>query len=678
MKKYLYILLAFSILGLAACEKLAEDSTVANVNDGYADLTISFNAPTSQLSVTRTIAYDPKNEKNTWNNWEKFVDGALLYRVTIFVIDNNGKLVAYRNIYANSSDVDETNGFYANEAVQAKDTATGIAVKATFDSSDPMHGDIERLKAGTYKVVAVANYAPVESDGNTYAGLGKVTEDDGNNNGLGGDFTALVEGVTTNLTTDDVFAGSDDFLDNSIFSYKLNSGTDRVCKQLPQPLVMIRSVTLNNGDNRLDGTLSRTFARVRIEVMNNDEQANIGVSKLAFNSSYASQNAYLFNDVSAPERINLHQNFSLFGTEIKDENGVTTGVENGTAGKIDTSSADAVIPASDDMTTLTVGTKIEMFDCYILEGKVGGTFAFSFTGSYWGEGDGANATKELFIRSFNVGDKTGGDSGSTIDDTPGNGYDRAYGMLEYFVFIRSEATSQSFGGRPGQQESSSASNYIFKSATLGKDKTRTDLTVENPNEDDTAEIVLGETYIAPEYIWKIELTSLPTYSSTDGSDGFATGTVRCIGTGLYLQALTAEDLGNGDMTPKLGVSPSELSIKIDFNPQYETGTMFCKVGDNWYYIDCDDTTVSWKKLGTTAPSSSSDETYKYLTFETIGGTEGTQKDVTVENYVINKSGKIDTDNVIARNDFYYAVIPVSYSEDSANSSTTTDSTTETE
>jgi len=652
MKKYLYILLAFGILGLAACEKLAEDSTVANVNDGYADLTISFNAPTSQLSATRTIAYDPKNENNTWSNWEKFVDGALLYRVTIFVIDNSGKLVAYRNIYANSSDVNETNGFYANDAVQAAETATGIAVKATFDSSDPMHGDIERLKAGTYKVIAVANYAAVESDGNTYAGLGKGTEDDGKNNGLDGDFTSLVEGATTNLTSNEgVFAGSENFLNNSIISYKLNSGTDRVCKQLPQPLVMIRSVELTNGDNQLAGTLSRTFARVRIEVKNNDKQANIGVSEISFNSSYASQQAYLFNDVSAKDKDgNLHSNFELFES---------------TKGSIDVYSEDAVIPASKAMTTLTINSKIEMFDCYILEGKVSNSFAFSFTGSYWGEGDGANATKELYIRSFNLGDKTGGATGNPIDDKVPNGnYDRAYGMLEYFVFIRSEPTERS------------ASNYIFKSASLG-DKTEIDLTVENPT-GNNGTIDLGKTYIGPEYIWKIDLTSLPTYSNTNGSGGFATGTVRCIGSGLYLQALTAEDLGK-DMTPKLGVSPSELSIKIDFNPQYETGTMFCKVGNDWYYIDCDGTTVSWKPLGTTtAPSSSSPRNYKYLTFETIGGTEGEQKNVTVENYVINKEGEIDKNNVITRNDFYYAVIPVSYSEASANSSTTTDSTTTTE
>lgn len=654
MKKYLYILLAFGILGLAGCEKLAEDSAVANVNDGYADLTISFNAPTSQLSVTRSLQSDPKNEGKTWTNWEKFVDGALLYRVTIFVIDNSGKLVAYRNIYANSSDVNETNGFYENSAVNTSAT-TGVAVKATFDSSDPMHGDIERLKAGTYKVIAVANYAAVESDGNTYEGLGKVAEDDGNNNGLG-DFTSLVEGVTTGLTDEGVFAGSEKFLNNSIISYKLNSGTDRVCKQLPQPLVMIRNVTLTNGDNQLEGTLSRTFARIRLDVKNNDQSAQIGVSSLSFQNNYASQNAYLFNDVTAGTA-NLYQNFALYST---------------TFGAIGVTSTDAITPAKTEIDRIPAGLTRTMLDCYILEGKIQSTFAFQFDATHWTAGTTGSTTANYHIESF-YGYKNGTTESS----------DYYYGLLDFKVYIRDAAGS--------------SSNYLLGSNTSSTSAQTGTVTVTSPG------TVSDGTVLDPKYVWEIKLTSDATYSGSTTIGGVscgikravAEGTLQNLGSGLYLQPYD----GSKDMTPKLADRPGALIYKINFDSSIENGTIFSLYNSEYYYLDSDDNhALTWVKYSGTsittdaaANTSSNDKghgngnnqesgtapAYEYLAFETIPGEAGKATTITIKKSIDNTTTSTEaTENIIARNDFFWGTIPVSISDSSQR--TTTDSTTTTE
>lgn len=232
MKKFVYILLAFGIMGLTACEKSADDSGIVNTQEGYADLTISLNTPSLQVS-TRTLASDPKNQGGSWTTWEKFVDGALLYHVTIFVVKEDGTLVAYRDFYSGSRDIkaedaaEGGNGFYETSAVNTS-ALTGTAVKATFTSAAQMHGDIERLTPGDYKVIAVANYAPIDSDGNSYAGLGAVAEDGNATNGIssGSDnkFTNIVKSILDNF---DKSSGLSDFTQtgangSAFFTYKLN------------------------------------------------------------------------------------------------------------------------------------------------------------------------------------------------------------------------------------------------------------------------------------------------------------------------------------------------------------------------------------------------------------------------------------------------------------------------
>ncbi len=639
MKKYVYILLmTLGLFGMYSCENVLSEEVLSwNKEEGcYANLTISMNVPSLNVE-SRTLASDPKNQGGSWTNWEKFVDGALLYRVTLFVIDENDKLVAYRNFYSGSSDIkaeaeaEGGNGFYETSAVNPS-AHTGVAVKATFKSQNPMHGSIEKLKPGTYKLIAVANYAPIDATNDTslfttdetptaYAGLGSVAEDDGNKNGLEGSFTSIIDGIIGTP-----FNGVDGFNQTNypnFFNYKLNSGTDRVCKQLPQPLVMIREVTLETDkENNVSGLLSRTFARVRLEVKNNDKSSLIGVSGLSFQNNYASQNAYLFNDVAAADNVNLWKHFALYDS---------------TKGKIGVTSADAITPASEDMKRLPAGSPYTMLDCYILEGMISATYAFEFTASYWANASGGAATENYRITSFNGG--SGNDS---------------YGLLEFFVYIRDAATSGNQGGN-----TSSGSNYILTSNTENQFSQSGTVTATTPG------TVTDGTVLDPKYIWEITLNETATESS---QIGVATGYLQCIGSGLYLQAYD----GSTDMTPKLGDKQSEVIFKINFSSQVENGTVFCLYNGSYYYLDSDNShNLKWVKYNSTLQNgvtTSAPSSYEYLAFETIPGNKGTKTDVNIQKAIGATTEGTTTTNEIVRNDFYYGIVPISISSSSVSDS----------
>lgn len=731
MKKSIYII--FILLGLAVFSSCEEETFTTTfdkpelkeeVEEGYANLEISMNTPALQVT-SRSLESDPKNEGNTWTVWEKFVDGALLYHVTLFVIeDTSGKLVAYRHFYTGSPDIqadDPTtkkggNGFYEGDTENAlwsgtvNTTAkTGVAVKATFKASSPLHGEMEKLKPGNYTIIAVANYSPIVSTSETggllnttlgldatqtYAGLGKISEDGDaetgitNNNGTGGDFTSLVNALTTNRTTNNNFAGVENAFGESLFAYQLNSGADRVCKQFPQPLVMIRKKTLVAGNNQLEGELSRTFARVRVEVKNNDKVQYLGVYGFNFKDNYASRRAYLFNDIhTAAASINTaYTNFALYED---------------TKGTIDVTSEDAVETFTavneGDMRRMPPNTTFPMFDCYILEGQLAGQFAFQFYGCYWSEGSGGDATPELHITKFYLKEYGNNYTTTNRPTTGGGGEDEvrySYGLLEYNVFLRCETSIKE------DAQSESESVVLLKSPSASYTSTgrlTTDIP-EDENGNDVSSIVLGTTHIDPEYIWQIKLNTTEeqvvagtnlTYgsgvSSTSGGNnwggdfggnnngvGFESGAFQNLGSGLYLQAYD----GGDDMTPKLSEDPDNtLIFKINLQDMYEVGTIFCYLDsddakEGYYYLKYDATNgIKWVKFtGTTFDENNGE--YRYFTWETIGGTAGKRTDVLVEKTIDNTAAETAT-NKIVRNDFFYGIVPISYSSASANSTTTT-------
>lgn len=603
--------------------------------EGYADLSVSIDLPSLGVQ-TRSLATDPKNAGGSWTTWEKFVDGALLYNVTLFVVNSDGVLVGYRDFYSGSADVKAEdsayggNGFYETSAVNTS-AATGVAVKATFNAASPVHGAIEKLVPGVYKIYAVANYAPITADNSnlfaegetavTYAGLGNVAEDDGNNNGLGGSFADIVSTIKTNFNTTAGLSGftQDEGSNGEAFlTYKLNSGTDRVCKQLPQPLVMVRNVTLVAGENKVTGLLSRTFARVRIEVKNNDTSSMIGVSGLSFQDNYASRNAYLFNDVAAGEGVNLYDDFALYES---------------TKGAIVVTSADAIIPASSTMKRLPAGVSNTVLDCYILEGMISATYAFQFTATHWTSGTTGNATANYRITSFYASEGSSG-----------------YGLLDFMVYLRDSATANNATG----------SNYLLESTTTGQYAQTGTMTVTTPGE------ISEGTVLDPKYVWEIVLTSDPTYNS---QVGVAPGNIHCVGSGLYLQPYD----GSEDMTPKLADTPGELIFKINFNTMVENGTIFCLYNGTYYYLYSNNHKLTWVACGSTVTSitTSSPSSYQYLSFETIPGENGKQTDVTIQKSVTSSTTTETPTNEIARNDFFYGIVPVSISSSSASSTTTT-------
>ena len=645
MKKYLYILLSLAcVAGFASCEK-SDDGAAALKNKDAASLTISVDVPTFSATTRTAIATDPENSGNSWTNWDKFVDGALLYRVTIFVINTaDNTLAAYRDFYSGSYDNNEDaqqkgdNGFYENPAVKTSAT-TGVAVKATFDSSNPLHTG-EQLQAGNYKVVAVANYAPIDTssavyDGtNTYLGLGLAAEDGTSVANGDGDFTALVNNIISEGINYD-FDETEKGYGQALLNYTLNSGDDRVCKLMPQPLVMVRDVTLTNGQTTtLNGQLSRTFARIRLSITNSDTIYQIGIAGLEFKDSYASQKAYLFNDVNAGDA-NLHHDFDLFGTSniTTDSSGnQVESITRGTAGALDIASDDAIIkfdtPVNDAQTSMirmTAGATRHIFDAYILEGKTGLNYAFAFTTYYWTGGSSGTNTTNYHIESWN-GDKS-----------TNSGGDHYYGLLDFSVYLRCGSTSQN---------SSDPSSYLLQAVSNSAVVT---------DAGDNASY--GKT-LDPSYVWIVNpITTLNTEHT-----GVIEGTFQSIGSGLYLQAYNGEE--NGAIS--LGYSASTLLFRLNFSGMYENGSIFCKYNGYYYRLTSDTSahTVKWvntnTQVGTNDISSVGNiSSYQELTFETVPGdkgniVDGEQQIATLET---TENGTVEK-REIARNDFFWGTIPI--------------------
>lgn len=662
--KYFYIFITLlGFLTLHSCEDaLLEENVVLNneTKESYADLVISMNTPSLSVS-SRSLGTDPENKESTWTTWEKFCDGALLYRVTLFLVkmeDNGtGTLVGYRNFFNNSTSsvtdqgdiyaeehryggngfcsltesYDSNNNLIKNATVDVSKT-TGDAVKATFKSSNPMHGDVEKLEVGTYKIIAVANYSPIEGDEafykedneedkKSYLGLGMEQEDaeessTSNYNGDGGNLTEAINNI---INPSNGFVAVSNFLNNKMFDYTLNSGYDRICKLFPQPLVMVREITLKPGQNTFRGLLSRTFARIRLEIQNKDTQAWIGIDGLSFQNSYASQKAYLFNDILTDNDKKIksyHKNFALYGN---DESSNTTG----TKGNIIVTSDDAIISSEEEIQYVSPQNSFsyKMLDCYILEGKIQSQFAFRFDATYWGNGEGNTATKELHITKFYE------EEGTT------------YGLLKYNLYVRSEV------------QSSNNFTKLLMANTTSKYSDEGYLSVENVSG------TLGSTFIDPPYIWTMDLLEGHSYS---GNVGFGQGSFRNLATGLYLQPYDGKNA-----TPQLSHMKNEsLYFKIDLGPQFEHGTIMCKFDNIYYYLDCDDNTIAWKPYdgNITNISAKTSETYKYLTFDTVDATEGEEKTTTIYKAISSNSTSEETSNEIVRNDFYWGIIPLYVNE----------------
>ena len=139
------------------------------------NLTFTLKAP--EITVDTRGLNDPSTNPSTWTAWERAVDGQEMYRVTVFIIEvTTNKLVAFRDIYHGSSHLTDNsneygpNGF-SNGGVVDTNLATSDEVTLTFKYDNPRHGDIEKLRRGEFRLLAIANYSKYSSDGETYYGI---------------------------------------------------------------------------------------------------------------------------------------------------------------------------------------------------------------------------------------------------------------------------------------------------------------------------------------------------------------------------------------------------------------------------------------------------------------------------------------------------------------------------
>ena len=354
----LSIALPFVLSLLCACQR--EDCS-GEVSEA-ASLCLNLSVPGLRIESKGNADNPFADDISSWTDWEKVVDGRMMYRLTVFLIEKDTDyLVAYRDIYVGSSDLKTSdsaegpNGWYDGSSVDVSlNTSTQAQISFLYDN--PLHtatdgSSFERLQRGTYKLLAVANYSSVNDtkfngqpdDVESYKGLGD------------GSFDTSVDGVIAEFKTAQNSGTKKKFADythySSLVDYKLTSSSSFICPAMPQPLTLAKEIELSPGMNNVSGELLRTFSRIRLSV-ENMSNVDLTLHSLSFSSNTTKNQTYLFSLPESPDRV-----YSV-GTA--------------TAGAPVVSSTDAIVP----FTGLTViddlasgnNTKT-LFDAYILESR---------------------------------------------------------------------------------------------------------------------------------------------------------------------------------------------------------------------------------------------------------------------------------------------------------------------
>ena len=351
----LLIALPFVLSLLCACQREDLPGEVSEAVSLCLDLSVPGLRIESKGNVDNPLADDI----SSWTDWEKVVDGRMMYRLTVFLIEKDTDyLVAYRDIYVGSPDLKDAassegpNGWYDGSSVDVSlNTSTQAQISFLYDH--PLHtatdvSSFERLHRGTYKLLAVANYSAYD----TYPGLG------------GGDFNTYVDEIIAEFITAQNRGTKKKFTDytqcSSLVDYVLTSSSSFICPAMPQPLTLAKEIELHPGMNTVSGELLRTFSRIRISV-ENMSNVDLTLHSLSFSTKTTKNQTYLFSLPETPDRV-----YSI-GTA--------------TPGAPVVSSSDAIVP----FTGLTViddlasgnNTKT-LFDAYILESR-GATGDYTYT-----------------------------------------------------------------------------------------------------------------------------------------------------------------------------------------------------------------------------------------------------------------------------------------------------------
>lgn len=368
--KHLFLLLLIAIMAWA-CNNDKEDTALTE--EEPVNLTISMKVPHIELS--RGVSDDPRDENNTWNEWEELVDGRKLYHVTLFLIEKTTqRLVGIRDIeYGSEHITDATSEFGANGfstgGIVDTNATTGTEVTFTFKYDHPRHGACEKLRRGEFLMLAVANHTHCERtiDGKEYI-----------YNGLNNGTNTLEELIESIKTTFDIQAGKgiDNFIQSnatykSFFDFPVIASNGYLCdKNAPQALSLVKNIALTPGNNYVSAELKRTYSRIRIEVMNNSSSCPLKVHSLKFSDSFAQSRTYLFDSPDNPNR-----SFEDFKDQkgtlaINDEKAITSF----TASEINTHSSQVV------------------YDAYILESR---NDEYTYTLDVEYEGTSGESSKEI-------------------------------------------------------------------------------------------------------------------------------------------------------------------------------------------------------------------------------------------------------------------------------------------
>ena len=225
-------LIFISCILLVGCQK--DDYPTQEEMDKYpASLTLSF----SSSSILETRGLEDLDDSNNVEEWEKIVDGRQMYRLAVFLINEENEIQAYQELEEDSE------GF--------NDTHTEATVTFT------------NINHGNYQLLAVANYGTESSLNLT----GALSMD-----------PATI--TATELLNKRIASESDSYLCN---------------KETPYPLTLRKNIVLQPGANTAEGELVRTYARIRIGIRNQSAVADLKVSNLDFSDKFTQTNVNLFN-----------------------------------------------------------------------------------------------------------------------------------------------------------------------------------------------------------------------------------------------------------------------------------------------------------------------------------------------------------------------------------------------
>lgn len=350
----LSIALPFVLSLLGACQR----EIVPGHTSEAASLCLDLSVPGLRIE-SKGNADDPFADNiSSWTDWEKVVDGRMMYRLTVFLIEKDTDyLVAYRDIYYGSADLTASsegpNGWYDGSSVNVS-LKTSTQAQISFLYDHPLHtatdrSSFERLQRGTYKLLAVANYSSV--NGTKFNGQPSgVASYEGLGNGT---FDSYVDGIIDefkscqNSGTKKKFAKYTHY--SSLVNYVLTSSSSFICPAMPQPLTLAKEIELSPGMNTVSGELLRTFSRIRLTV-ENMSNVDLTVSSLSFSDNTTKNQTYLFSLPETPDRV----------------------YEVGTKKAPVVSSNDAIVPFTgvtviDDLAS---GKNTQtLFDAYILESR---------------------------------------------------------------------------------------------------------------------------------------------------------------------------------------------------------------------------------------------------------------------------------------------------------------------